>query len=199
MWARGRTFGTAAHPFGKAVTDPEEDLRLAAFALNTVDLETGMVFDVWMTNSAIYPYYERLNLTGAAAHRTFSSVFPPVRRTVGEQVKVTVAYNRAARVVRWLVDDEEVARVSNIGFPGVGATTIIEHGGTPQLATPRQLNCGMALFTLLDGGLPPADTGLVSLEPPYAFPTAFAGGPNLFGQGAELRVERFEITSVNES
>jgi Family of unknown function (DUF6081) len=66
-------------------------------------------------------------------------------------------------------------------------------------STPRQLNCGMALFTLLDGGLPPAKTGLVSLEPPYAFPTAFAGGPNLFGQGAELRVERFEITSVNES
>jgi hypothetical protein len=199
MWARGRTFGTAAHPFGTAVTDPEEDLRLAAFALNTLDPETGMVFDVWMTNHAIYPYYERLNLTGTAAYSTFSSVFPPVRRTAGEQMKVTVAYHRAARVVRWLVDDMEVARVSNIGVPAAGATTIIEHGGTPQLATPRQLNCGMALFTLLDGGLPPADTGLVSLEPPYAFPTAFAGGPNLFGQGAELRVERFEITSVNES
>ncbi len=199
MWARGRTFGTAAHPFGKAVTNPEEDLRLAAFALNTLDPQTGMVFDAWMTNNAIYPYYERLNLTGTAAYGTFSSVFPPVRRTVGQQVKVTVAYNRAARVVRWLVDDMEVARVSTIGFPAVGATTIIDHGGTPQLATPRQLNCGMALFTLLDGGLPPADTGLVSLEPPYAFPTSFSGGPNLFGQGAELRVERFEITSVNES
>jgi hypothetical protein len=46
MWARGRTFGTAAHPFGKAVTDPEGDLRLAAFAMNTLDAETGMVFDV---------------------------------------------------------------------------------------------------------------------------------------------------------
>jgi hypothetical protein len=198
MWTCGRTVGTGAHPFGKAVTDPKEDLRLVAFALNTLDLETGMVF-VWMTNNAIYPYYERLNLTGTAAYSTLSSVFPPVRRTVGEQVKVTVAYNRAARAVRWLVDDMEVARVSNIGFPAVGATTIIEHGGTPQLATPRQLNCGMALFTLLDGGLPPADTGLVSLEPLYAFPTAFADGPNLFGQGAELRVERFEITSVKES
>ncbi len=53
--------------------------------------------------------------------------------------------------------------------------------------------------TAADGGLPPAATGLVSLEPAYAFPAAFAGGPNLFGQGAELRVERFEITSVNES
>ena len=131
MWARGRTFGTAGHPFGKGVTDPEGDLRLAAFALNTLDLETGMVFDIWMTNNAIYPYYERLNLTGTAAYSTFSSVFPPVRRTPGEPVKVTVAYNRAARVVRWLVDDMEVARVSTIGVPAAGATTIIEHGGTP--------------------------------------------------------------------
>jgi Family of unknown function (DUF6081) len=56
MWARGRTFGTAAHPFGKAVTDLDTDLRLAAFAPNTLDFETGMVFDVWMTNNEIYPY-----------------------------------------------------------------------------------------------------------------------------------------------
>jgi hypothetical protein len=54
----------------------------------------------------------------------------------------------------------------------------------------------MALFSLLDGGLPPSGTGLVSLEPPYTFPTAFVGGPNLFGQGAELRAERFEIASA---
>ena len=33
-----------------------------------------------------------------------------------------LAYNRAARVVRWLADDMEVARVSNIGFPAAGAT-----------------------------------------------------------------------------
>jgi hypothetical protein len=30
-----------------------------------------------------------------------------------------------------------------------------------------------------------------------AFPTAFAGGPNLFGQGAELQVERFEVVSAD--
>ena len=68
MRARGRTFGTAAHPFGSAVTNPDTDLRLASFAMNTIDFETGMVFDVWMTNNAIYPYYERLNLTGTATY-----------------------------------------------------------------------------------------------------------------------------------
>ena len=45
--------------------------------MNTLDLETGMVFDVWMTNNAIYPYYERLNLTGPAPYNVFSSVFRP--------------------------------------------------------------------------------------------------------------------------
>jgi hypothetical protein len=51
----------------------------------------------------------------------------------------------------------------------------------------------MAMFTLLDGGLAPSGTGLVSLAPPYIIPARFAGGPNLFGQGAELHVERFEV------
>jgi hypothetical protein len=197
MWARGQTFGTAAHPFGNiVVTNPNTDLRLASFAMNTIDFETGMVFDVWMTNNAIYPYYERLNLSGSATYDAFSSVFPPVWRTPGDQVKVTVAYNRAAGVVRWLVNDKEVARVSSIGFPSSGATTIIDHGGTPEAAAPRQLNCGMALFTLLDAGLPPAGQGLVFLQSPYTFPTTFVGGPNLFGQGAEMRVSRFEIDSA---
>jgi Family of unknown function (DUF6081) len=193
MRARGRTFGTAAHPFGSAVTNPDTDLRLASFAMNTIDFETGMVFDVWMTNNAIYPYYERLNLTGTATYAVFSSMFPPVSRTLGELANVAVTYDRAAGTVRWLVNDAEAARVSKIGFPAPDATTIIDHGGTPEVVAPRQLNCGMAMFTLLDGGLAPSGTGLVSLAPPYNFPARFAGGPNLFGQGAELHVERFEV------
>jgi hypothetical protein len=32
---------------------------------------------------------------------------------------------------------------------------------------------------------------------PHAFATAVAGGPNVFGQGADLRVERFEVVSAN--
>jgi hypothetical protein len=63
MRARGRTFGTAAHPFGSAVTNPDTDLRLASFAMNTIDYETGMVFDIWMTNNAIYPYRRHRALT----------------------------------------------------------------------------------------------------------------------------------------
>jgi hypothetical protein len=201
MWVRGQTFGTAGHPFGAAVTDPNTDLRLASFAMNTIDWETSMVFDVWITNNAIYPYYERLNLSGTATYAAFSSVFPPVFRNPGDQDKITVAYNRSTGVVRWLVDDREVARVTQIGLPAPGATTIIFHSGTPQLAAPRQLNCGMALFTLLDAGLPPSGQGLIELADPYSFPSSFVfptgspDPPKLFGQGAEMQVSRFEVDS----
>jgi hypothetical protein len=196
MWAAGRTFGTGTHPFGSVVVNPYTDLRLASFAMNVIDIETGMVFDMWMTNEAIYPYYERLNMSGTSTYAAFSSVFPPVKRTPSQRAKLTVAYDFSAGVVRWLVDDTEVARVTEIGFPAPGATTIIDHGGIAEAAAPRQLNCGMALFTLLDGALAPSGIGLVPIAPPYACPTSFVGGTTLFGQGAELQVERFEIHNV---
>jgi len=109
-----------------------------------------------------------------------------------------VAYDRAAGTARWLINDTEVARVTKIGLPAPDATTIIDHGGTPEVVSPQQLNCGMAMFTLLDGGLAPSGTGLVSLAPPYRFPTGFAAGPKLFGQGAELYVERFKVQSCTQ-
>lgn len=168
MWAQGQTFGTNVQPFGRAVSDPQSDLRLASFAMNTIDVETGMVFDVWMTNTKVYPYYERLDL-------------------------VTVAYDRSAGVVRWIINGSVAATVDKIGFPSSEATLIIDRGGTPQLAAPRQINGGMALFTLMDGGLPPTGEGLVRLGGSYEYPRSFIGGSTLFGQGAEMQVRRLEV------
>jgi hypothetical protein len=192
MRVHGETFGTGEHPYGSAVSDPESDLRLAAFAMNTIDWETGMVFDVWMSNTAIYPYYERLNLA-AGSYQTFSSCFPGVPRSKDDEHVVSVAYNPSAGVVRWVIDGTVAAEVDKIGFPSSQATMLIDRGGTPQLAAPRQLNCGMALFTLMDGGLPPTGQGLVSLGGSYVFPTSFVGGPAVFGQGVEMRVRNFEV------
>jgi hypothetical protein len=45
--------------------------------------------------------------------------------------------------------------------------------------------------------MPPTGEGLVFLAPPYTFPSTFVGGPNLFGQGADMHVKRFEIDQVS--
>jgi hypothetical protein len=195
MWGSGQTFGTAAHPFGAAVTDPQSDLRLASFAMNVIDVETGMVFDTWQTNTRIYPYYERVDMTGVATYQRFSSIFPGVPRSPDGEDKLSLAYDRSAGVARWIINDREAARVDRIGFPSADATMLIDRGGTPQPAAPKQINCGMALFTLMDGGQPPSGTGLVSLGGRYEIPSSFAEGPTLFGQGAEMQVRKFEVRS----
>src|SRR5260370_3129147 len=73
MRARGGMLGTAAHRFGRAVTNPDTDLRLASFALNTIDYEAGMVFDAWITNNPIYPYSGLFNLTATASYAVVCS------------------------------------------------------------------------------------------------------------------------------
>jgi hypothetical protein len=55
----------------------------------------------------------------------------------------------------------------------------------------------MALFTLLDDGLPPSGSGLVSLEPPYALPTAFAGGRTCSARVPNCRSSAFEVVSAD--
>lgn len=199
MQAKGQTFGTQFQPFGSAVTNPQSDLRLASYAMNVIDYETGMVFDTWETNTKIYPYYERLNLTGTATYQAFSSIFPGVSRSKNSEDTVELQYDRSAGIVRWVINGHVAAQVDKIGFPAPGATMLINRGGTPELAAPRQLNCGMALFTLMDGGLPPSNQGLVNLGGAYDFPSSFAGGPDEFGQGAEMLVHKFEVDSTPAS
>ena len=59
--------------------------------MNVIDGETGMVFDIWETNTRIYPYYERVNPLGSATHQLFSSIFPGVPRLRDSQDDVSVA------------------------------------------------------------------------------------------------------------
>ncbi len=63
------------------------------------------------------------------------------------------------------------------------------------MVSPRQLNCGMAMFTLLDGGLAPSEPGWYPSRRRIGSQPGSPGGPKLFGQGAELYVERFKVQS----
>jgi hypothetical protein len=210
-----QTVGTAQHPFGAAVTDPEDDLRLASAALNGIDFETFMVFDVFLTNKRIYAFYERLPFgrPQLGNYAAFSFQIPLMDRRPGDEHRLSIAYDRDAGRVRWLVDGKERFRVDQIGRLIDRQFMTLDHGGEPEDVAPKQLDFGMGLFTLLDGALP-SGQALVRLsnepnfyvDPSHGLPNpqAFvdegsAPGSRLFGQGAEIAVERFTVQSRKAS
>jgi Family of unknown function (DUF6081) len=117
---------------------------------------------------------------------------------------VAVGYDRAAGVVTWTVDGVEKFSVNNLGFRINRTHLLLDHGGTEQSFVPKQLSCGMGLFSLLDGH-GAQNKGLVRLSSApnfYYNPTVAAPTPEvfvdpnsvqsrrLFGQGAILTVHR---------
>ena len=211
-WAGGRTFGTRFHPFGEAVIDPEDDLRLASVAQNLIDFETFMVFDFFMTNQRIYAFYERLPFGRSATdnYAAFSYMVPVAENRPGQLRHLRIAYDRARGTVRWLLDEREVFRVDRIGHRIDREFMTLDHGGDEEVVSPRQLDCGMGQFSLLDAHLP-SGTGLVRLSDAPGFYFDPEVGPpaperfvddrsllsnRLFGQGAELLVRRYVVSSL---
>jgi hypothetical protein len=216
----GQSYGNAQHPFGSAVTNPNDDPRLAAMAMNVIDFETFMVFDIFFTNERIYALYEHLPFARASfggqynEYAAFTYVIPIATRTVGDMRTLAVAYDKQAGVVRWLVDGKERFRVDHIGDRIDRKFMLLDHGGDNTPFSPNQLDCGMGMFTLLDGHGPLGDaggTGLVQLStvpgfyfnPAVGAPTAESFvDPNslessrLWGEGAELQVREASVGYV---
>ncbi|TCV92377.1 hypothetical protein EC912_10784 [Luteibacter rhizovicinus] len=206
----GQTFGTKHHPFGNNVIDADDDLRLASVAQTVLDFESFIVFDFFITNKHIYAYYERLPFGRTAMHNyaAFAFAIPVADYRPGDVHRLRIAYDRSARLTRWLVDEREVYRVDRIGRLIDRDYMTIDLGGIEEDVAPRQLDCGMGTFTLLDGHLP-SDRGLVRLsEAPYFNPEFGAPVPEnfadnlslyvdrIFGQGAELKVKRYSVSSI---
>ena len=216
MSISGRTFGTQAHPFGRAVKNPNDDLRLASTAFNSIDFESWMVFDFFITNERIYAFYERLPFGRTPEHNyaAFSYQIPLQERgDPGDTHDLRIAYDRSAGVVRWLVDGKEEFRVDQIGHRIDRKFMTIDHGGVEETVEPRQLDFGMGMFTILDGDLPSGRAlGRLSDAPNFYFdplqgeptPQTFVddeskSSSRLFGQGAELRVARVSVESAATS
>ena len=218
----GRTFGTAGHPFGRHVEDADDDLRLASVAFNAIDFETFLVADFFVTNERIYALYERLPFGRPSSggslneYASFTFAVPVATRSTGDQHNLKIAYDRSRGLVRWLVEGREVLRVDRLGYRLDRRYMVLDHGGEETRIQPRQLACGMGMFTLLDASRPPqrqsdpATEALVKLSTAARFyfhtglgsPTAQTFfDPNsrpaarLFGQGAELNVRRLVVSS----
>jgi len=206
----GQTFGTRFHPFGSKAS--ATDYRLASFAMNTIDFESYMVFDFMFTNKRIYAIYERLPFgrTQTNNYAAFTFAIPLAARSTGTAHDVKIAYDRSAGVVRWILDGKEVYRVSQIGRRLSRRYMVIDHGGVEQTVVPRQLNCGMGMFSLLDAS-DGSQPGLVRLSKTpnfYFMPSkgepslqtfvdeASLPGSRLFGQGVEFRIGTYRVSST---
>lgn len=210
----GRTYGTAQNPFGTLVDDPNDDLRLGSFALNSTDFESFMVFDFFVTNKRVYAFYERLPFGRSGPlgnYAAFSHQIPVFeRRNVNDSVKLRISYDRSAGKVSWWVNERKVFEVDRIGYRLQNRQLLtLDHGGQESLVDVKQLDCGMGLFTLLDG-YRPSDIGLVRIsEEPYFYYDPNVGPPalapmwddysaasnRLWGQGAEITVENYRVSS----
>jgi hypothetical protein len=206
-----RTYGTGRHPFGAAVQDPSDDLRLAAGAMNTADPETNMVFDFFLTNRRLYAFYERLPSPGQD-HVAFSYAVPVAGRSPDQRHRLAISLDSSRGVVTWTADGRQVLRVNRIGLrPRDRQNLILDLGGTEEIVAPRQLACGMGMFTLLDARRPgsagPAlvrlSNGVTYYDPAYGEPRPqrfvddeSLPGNRLWGQGGEVTVTRFEVSST---
>ncbi|ONI76447.1 hypothetical protein ALI144C_36695 [Actinosynnema sp. ALI-1.44] len=208
-----RTYGTEAHPFGGLVRDPGTDLRLASVAMNAVDPETGMVFDFFLTNNRIYAFYERGPYLRAALgdYAGFSFAIPVGRTAPGQEHDLRIGYDRSSGTVRWYVDKREVYRVHRIGHRIDRKHMMIDYGGVENLVEPRQLNCGMGMFSVLDGAQPGIPgSGLVRLANDSSlYFDPVSGHPvqqvfhderslpehRLFGQGASFTMRSLVVSS----
>jgi hypothetical protein len=211
-WIGGQSYGNEFNPFGNAVSDPQDDVRLAAPAMNTIDLETYLVSDFFMTNKRIYALYERLPFgrTPDDNYAAFTYAIPVGTRKPGQMQHLAIAYNRSAGTMRWLIDDVEVFRVDHLGFRLPSRQyMILDHGGTEETVVCRQRDVGMGTFTLLDGGTP-SQQALVQLttSPSFYFSTT-TGQPTaqtfldlysthlsrIWGEGADLSVKKVMVSS----
>jgi hypothetical protein len=203
--------GVDKHPFGKNVTDAQSDLRLAAGASNSNNLDTGLVFDWMITNGTVYAYYERLQVPGTDA-AVFSYAVPVAKRTPGEKDTYQVTIDQHRSRATWTLNGRKVLSVDKIGARALDRQfMIIDGGGTDNVVAPAQLNCGVAAFTLLDGA-GANGRGLVRLDGhPNTYFAPRLGAPvaqtflddkalaknRLFGQGVQLNVSRFEVSSTS--
>jgi hypothetical protein len=207
----GQTYGTQFHPFGGQVSNAQDDLRLASFAMNTIDFQSYMVFDFMVTNGRIYAIYERLPFGRGTLgnYAAFTYAIPVGTLTPWTAQQTTISYDRRGGVVRWILNGVEVFRVSNIGYRIDRQWMVIDHGGVEQSVSMNQLACGMGMFSLLDAASP-WGAGLVRLSSTPNFyyqpqqgtsqPLWFADessneGSRLFGQGARFHVGSYAVQS----
>ncbi len=204
-------YGLSSHPFpDDVVSDPEDDIRLGSCALNSIDLDTYVVADFFISNNGLWPYYERLPFgrTEENNYRAFSQTKRAADRKPADMHTLSVEYDATWGRISWLIDETVVMVANTIGHPivGQGVKTIIDHGGVNEHVVPESFSYGFGCFTLLDGTDPNDPNqfeGLAMLYdgdgPSYTIPETFYeeepdDEDRIWGQGSALTLGNFKVT-----
>jgi hypothetical protein len=137
-------------------------------------------------------------------------MIPVAARQPGNEHHLAIAIDGRAGAVRWLINNREVYRVDRVGYrlpPREHMT--LDHGGIEVQVFPRQIACGMGMFTILDSSLPTGNA-LVRLSSAADYYYNPVAGPpaletfvdvlsleqsRIFGQGADMHVRHYVIAN----
>jgi hypothetical protein len=202
-----RTFGTGSHPFGSAVVDADSDPRLAAGALIMADIESGVIFDFLLTNTAVYALYDRLAKPGTD-RAAFSYAVPIGTREPDAWHDLAIRYDRTQGSVHWLLDGNEVLSVDKIGYRCLDRRLLtIDHGRREEAAAPQQLTVGLAMLVQLDASGPDGRSLVRLSDQTYLDPGQDGPEPQrfvdeqglvenrLWGQGIRIAARRIEVST----
>jgi len=144
-------------PMRSRIRNVDEDIRLCAGAINTLDVETWTVFDIFFSNEKIYCFVERLPFGQTALNKyaAYSNAVYTQMRTgdpYNDFVKVAIGLTKTS--ARFYVNDEMVFVVPRIGVRQADQYRLLDHQGTSQAVSLNQSFFGFGLFSLLDMQLP---------------------------------------------
>ena len=151
--------------FSGRYRNAREDIRLCSAALNVLDQDNWNVYDWFISDEKIFPFYERLPFgwpgNGTAnpdkLYGAFSSAGPPIQRTDDPEndfMHIAIGINPEENYVRWYVNGSVVFQIDRPGIHPSDEFRLLEHGGPPLLSIPNQIFIGFGTFSLLDMTLP---------------------------------------------
>jgi hypothetical protein len=170
------------NPFYKPCTqgfpDPNSDFRLASFILNFLDFSKLAIFDFALTNNTVYVIIERLpgleSVFGNYAAFEYAIPVYYSKDLCREWHQYNICYNKCSGEITWLIDEEPVFRITEIGRLLRPCNAFVYRKGEPlPLKRPElyktldfggeepllplvldTVQTGFGLFTILDAYLP---------------------------------------------
>ena len=141
--------------FRNRIRNIDEDIRLCAGAINTLDPITLSVCDIFLSNEKVYCFVERLpfgqTLPRSQSYAAYSNCVAVVKRgdkSLNDFIKVAIGLRKSG--VSYYVNDELVFNVPRYGVRQLDQYRILDHQG---IAEPIQVDSsflGFGTFSLLD-------------------------------------------------